>query len=122
LTKAYSEGDYVKAIVLKVDIEKRRVSLGLKPSYFIDASSSDDDSDNDSDAADSNSEAEDTKHIKQIKHATTAASKQSAAIGADDSSDEDNNNEVCHQLYNIIRVLRILHFVSCQVHRCLYWC
>jgi rRNA biogenesis protein RRP5 len=95
LTKAYSEGDYIKAIVLKVDIEKRRVSLGLKPSYFIDADSSSDD-DSDDDVLDSDSDTEDTKHIKQIKHATTAASKQAtAAVGADDTSDEDNDNEVC---------------------------
>jgi rRNA biogenesis protein RRP5 len=30
----YAEGDKVKAIVLTVDLEKKRVSLGLKPSYF----------------------------------------------------------------------------------------
>jgi rRNA biogenesis protein RRP5 len=95
----------VKAIVLKVDIEKRRVSLGLKSSYFIDASSSDDD-DSDADAADSDSETEDTKHIKQIKHAT--ASKQTTAISADDSSDEDNNNnEVCKAHHVIVNILRI---------------
>ncbi|CAM9431765.1 unnamed protein product [Chrysoparadoxa australica] len=34
LTKEYEEGDYVKAVVLKVDADKKRVSLGLKPSYF----------------------------------------------------------------------------------------
>eukprot|EP00953_Heterococcus_sp_UTEX-ZZ885_P019315 10793-Heterococcus_DN1.PRE.1 len=111
LTKAYSEGDYVKAIVLKVDIEKRRVSLGLKPSYFIDASSSDDDSDNDSDAADSDSETEDTKHIKQIKHAT--ASKQSAAVGGDDSSDDDNNNECIA----VITGATARHSVTIAAHR-----
>ncbi|KAI9713131.1 MAG: rRNA biogenesis protein rrp5 [Bogoriella megaspora] len=33
-TKVYEEGDRVKAIVLKVDLEKRRISFGLKASYF----------------------------------------------------------------------------------------
>ncbi|SZF05122.1 unnamed protein product [Blumeria hordei] len=32
--KLYSEGDSVKAIILKLDLEKRRVNFGLKTSYF----------------------------------------------------------------------------------------
>ncbi|CAL1695136.1 unnamed protein product [Somion occarium] len=32
--RSFREGDRVKAIVLSVDTEKRRISLGLKPSYF----------------------------------------------------------------------------------------
>ena len=32
----FREGDHVKAIVLSIDKEKRRLSLGLKPSYFTD--------------------------------------------------------------------------------------
>ncbi|MCJ1354910.1 MAG: rRNA biogenesis protein rrp5 [Icmadophila ericetorum] len=32
--KLYSEGDIVKAKVLKIDLEKRRVAFGLKASYF----------------------------------------------------------------------------------------
>ncbi|KAJ6441591.1 rRNA biogenesis protein RRP5 [Purpureocillium lavendulum] len=45
-TKLYKEGDAVKAKVLEVDAEKRRISFGLKPSLFDD----DEDSDMDSDA------------------------------------------------------------------------
>lgn len=40
--KLYAEGDPVKAKVLKVDVEKKRVSLGLKASYFEDDDSEDD--------------------------------------------------------------------------------
>ena len=36
-TKLFSEGDVVKAKVLKVDISKRRVNFGMKASYFSDA-------------------------------------------------------------------------------------
>jgi rRNA biogenesis protein RRP5 len=43
-TKLYKEGDAVKAVVLEVDVAKRRISLGLKPSLF------DEDTDMDSDA------------------------------------------------------------------------
>ncbi|KAI3343975.1 hypothetical protein F4824DRAFT_442099 [Ustulina deusta] len=40
--KLLSEGDAVKAIILDIDIQKKRVSFGLKPSYFEDEDESDD--------------------------------------------------------------------------------
>ena len=39
--KLYSEGDKVKARIMKVDTKQRRISLGLKPSYFKDGEESD---------------------------------------------------------------------------------
>ena len=48
--KLYKEGDIVKAKILAVDITKKRVNLGLKPSYFdrdSDNGSEDDDDDDD---------------------------------------------------------------------------
>ena len=45
--KLYDEGDSVKAIVLKLDAEKRRISFGLKASYFEEGAESEEDSDND---------------------------------------------------------------------------
>lgn len=45
--KLYSEGDLVKAKVLKVETEKKRVSFGLKASYFKAQSDSDDEMDSD---------------------------------------------------------------------------
>ncbi|KAI1406599.1 nucleic acid-binding protein [Hypoxylon fuscum] len=47
--KLYSEGDMVKAIVLKLDKQKKRINFGLKPSYFEDMDVDDSDED-DSDA------------------------------------------------------------------------
>ncbi|KAI1180279.1 hypothetical protein F4777DRAFT_529472 [Nemania sp. FL0916] len=46
--KLLHEGDMVKAIILDVDAQKKRISFGLKPSYFEDEDSSmdDDESDN----------------------------------------------------------------------------
>ena len=32
--RSFREGDKVKAVILSIDQEKRRISLGLKPSYF----------------------------------------------------------------------------------------
>ncbi|KAI8951983.1 hypothetical protein F4801DRAFT_577854 [Xylaria longipes] len=40
--KLLSEGDSVKAIILDVDTQKKRISFGLKPSYFEDEDDSDD--------------------------------------------------------------------------------
>ncbi|KAI1144125.1 nucleic acid-binding protein [Hypoxylon sp. FL0543] len=47
--KLFNEGDVVKAIILKLDAQKKRVSFGLKPSYFeedMDVDDSDEDEDN----------------------------------------------------------------------------
>lgn len=41
--KLYSTGDVVKAIVLSVDVQKRKISLGLKASYFNEAAEEEDD-------------------------------------------------------------------------------
>ncbi|GAB7357907.1 hypothetical protein MBLNU230_g0075t1 [Neophaeotheca triangularis] len=43
--KLYSAGDVVKAKVLNIDVEKRKISLGLKASYFKDAAEEDEDED-----------------------------------------------------------------------------
>ncbi|KAF4037160.1 Suppressor of forked protein (Suf) [Phytophthora infestans] len=57
LDQIFSEGDYVKAKVLKV--EDRRVSFGLKPSYFEgEESSSEEDSDDEEADSDEEEEAE----------------------------------------------------------------
>ena len=34
--RSFREGDKVKAVILSIDTEKRRISFGLKPSYFAD--------------------------------------------------------------------------------------
>ncbi|KAI0435204.1 hypothetical protein F5Y09DRAFT_294008 [Xylaria sp. FL1042] len=51
--KLLSEGDVVKAMVLDVDVQKRRVSFGLKPAYF---ENEDDDMDEDEDGSDDEDE------------------------------------------------------------------
>ncbi|CAJ2506945.1 Uu.00g081310.m01.CDS01 [Anthostomella pinea] len=43
--KLFSEGDMVKAIILKLDQQKKRINFGLKPSYFEDDESHDSDDD-----------------------------------------------------------------------------
>jgi rRNA biogenesis protein RRP5 len=43
--KLYNEGDVVQAKVLTVDLAKRKISFGLRMSYFADAAEADDDDD-----------------------------------------------------------------------------
>lgn len=40
--RAFAVGDRVKAVILKIDAEKKRISFGLKPSYFDEEDMSDD--------------------------------------------------------------------------------
>lgn len=49
---AYDPGDLVKAVVLEVDKDKKRLQLGLKASYFEDDEDSDDDDEDDSSSED----------------------------------------------------------------------
>ncbi|KAF3769581.1 nucleic acid-binding protein [Cryphonectria parasitica EP155] len=48
--KLYSPGDVVKARIMKIDLEKKKISFGLKPSYFEDQDSDEDMDDLDEDA------------------------------------------------------------------------
>ena len=50
--KLYDEGDMVKARVLKIDLDKRRISFGLKASYFVAENDNEDNDEDDSDEMD----------------------------------------------------------------------
>ena len=52
--RSFREGDRVKAFITSIDLEKRRISFGLKPSYFGDG----DDSDSEPEGLDDGSESE----------------------------------------------------------------
>uniref|UniRef100_A0AAV1V1S5 rRNA biogenesis protein RRP5 n=1 Tax=Peronospora matthiolae TaxID=2874970 RepID=A0AAV1V1S5_9STRA len=66
LDQVFSEGDYVKAKVLKV--ENRRVSFGLKPSYFQgEASSSEEESDEEEEEAEGSDNNNDEEEEEQVE-------------------------------------------------------
>ncbi|EHK96666.1 putative rRNA biogenesis protein rrp5 [Glarea lozoyensis 74030] len=69
--KLYEEGDAVKAKVIKIDSEKKRISLGLKAKYF------------DDDAADSDDESDEDG----------AGSEQGARLDEMDQDDDDDESE-----------------------------
>lgn len=82
-TKLYKEGDAVKAIILEVDAKKKRISFGLKPSFF-----EDDDEDMDSDeGALLNEDSDDDVDMDQD------ALLQLLAANGDDDDDEDDEDE-----------------------------
>ena len=82
----YEEGDMVKVKVLKVDLEKRRISFGLKASYFAvqdaDSDSGDgdgdgdisggiqfvDDSDNGSEISETRTAQTDLRHVEDVQY------------------------------------------------------
>jgi rRNA biogenesis protein RRP5 len=58
--KLFKLGDSVRAIVLKIDCERKKISFGLKPSYFFsdDLVASDENMNSDTNSAESASERE----------------------------------------------------------------
>lgn len=64
LTKLFGEGDRVKVKVLKIDREKKRLSLGMKASYFSESSIESDENENepmDEEEDEVNSQSEDSE-------------------------------------------------------------
>ncbi|KAH7037801.1 uncharacterized protein B0I36DRAFT_237070 [Microdochium trichocladiopsis] len=94
-TKLFAEGDAVKAIILKLDKQKKHINFGLKPSYFEDEDSEmseDDDEDagaallgSDDEDEDEGSEEEDSDDDSDMVEFT--------GLGGDDSDSEEDEDE-----------------------------
>lgn len=101
-TRLYKEGDSVKAIVLDVDAAKRKITLGLKPSYFEDTDSDEDmDGDDDEqedagadlasdDPGDSASEDEDMEDADSVVLFT--GGEEGVSLDEDELDDEDGDD------------------------------
>ncbi len=89
-TKLYKEGDAVKAMVLQVDVDKRRISFGLKPALFEDEDT-DMDYDSEQGAAlideDSDDDMDEGALLKLIQAQTNDDDDE------DEDEDEDEDNE-----------------------------
>lgn len=97
-TKLYKEGDAVKARVLEVDINKRRVTFGLKPSLFEDADTDMDDSDAgvelDDDDSDDDVDMDDAGALLKILGTDNAGDSDEDEDDEDeDDEDEDDDDE-----------------------------
>ncbi|KAK3295771.1 uncharacterized protein B0H64DRAFT_432451 [Chaetomium fimeti] len=82
----YNEGDRVKARVLKVDLEKKRINLGLKPSYFKDGEADDMDVDSEDEDAGAVLDGEESGD-EEMSDAGGAI-----LIGGSDDEDEDDED------------------------------
>ncbi|KAI1455005.1 nucleic acid-binding protein [Annulohypoxylon moriforme] len=84
--KLFSEGDVVKAIILKLDKEKKRINFGLKPSYLEGEMDVDDSDEDDSDAGaalQSNEDDEDDDEDEDDEM-------EDAESDSDDASDDED--------------------------------
>ncbi|KAI5788698.1 hypothetical protein FPQ18DRAFT_245482, partial [Pyronema domesticum] len=89
ISKLYEEGDPVKAKILAIDTEKRRISFGLKASYFVEAEPESEDGgmDLDEEEADSDDDAEsdggvDLSHVKDLN------------IDEDEEDEEESDDDI----------------------------
>lgn len=66
--KLFKPGDSVRAVVLKIDCERRKISFGLKPSYFFsdDVVTSDEAMGSGADSAESESEGEEAQEDEDM--------------------------------------------------------
>lgn len=78
----FREGDTVRAVVLALDSEKQRISLGLKPSYF------EDDENNETDGAEVN---EDSTEANIAQDGETVAN--AGLNGGEESGDTDSDDD-----------------------------
>ncbi|PQK09241.1 hypothetical protein BB8028_0001g13120 [Beauveria bassiana] len=94
-TKLYKEGDAVKAMVLEVDVQKRRISFGLKPSLFEDE---DTDMESDNGAAldgqdDSDDETAELALLKLIQDQANDKDQEDEDEDEDEEADDDEDED-----------------------------
>eukprot|EP00903_Cladosiphon_okamuranus_P010099 g9564.t2 len=95
LSTVYDVGDLVKAVVLKVERSKKRLSLGLKPSYFEgDPDSSDEDNEEEeSDAAEDSDDDSEAGSSDADADAMVAAAAMDVSEGEESPDDDDNDED-----------------------------
>ncbi|KAI5810984.1 hypothetical protein DFH27DRAFT_3718 [Peziza echinospora] len=84
LQKLYSSGDQVKAKILSIDLEKKKISFGLKASYFEDESEDEDEDDEDVEGSEDESVAGGVDLETAVEYDSDAED-----AAADDASDDE---------------------------------
>ena len=85
ISKLYSVGDKVKAYILKVDLEKKRVSFSLKASYFAD--------DEDSEQEDAMDEDVDNEQEEENEEEEDGEEEEEEEDDDEDDEDEDEDED-----------------------------
>ncbi|KAG0047226.1 rRNA biogenesis protein rrp5 [Gryganskiella cystojenkinii] len=91
VSKLYAVGDPVKAKILDIDMEKKRISFGLKSSYFEEADA--EEGEDDSEDEDEGIEAEDSDEEME------GASDEDVIMADDDSDEEDEEDEDVENIF-----------------------
>ncbi|KAJ3098421.1 hypothetical protein HDU97_004005 [Phlyctochytrium planicorne] len=93
IASLYEIGDPVKAIILKVDKEKKKISFGLKASYFDEADASDDEEDKPAmDVDDEDDEEDDDVEVGEADN--DEGEEEEADKEGEDEEDEDETNHM----------------------------
>ena len=87
--RSFREGDRVKAFITSIDLEKKRISFGLKPSYFDD----NDDSGSEAEDSDKESEPEALGVIAAENEDAEMSDAQEGVQEPESSSDEEEEGE-----------------------------
>lgn len=93
--KAFRVGDKVRAIVLRINEEKKKISFGLKPSYF-DAADFEDSSDEDEDEEMAEAEAEadaDSANEDENEDEDEESDEEGDFVEMDEDSDDEDNQD-----------------------------
>lgn len=91
--KLYSAGDVVKARIMKIDMEKKTINFGLKPSYFEDEESDEDleDSDDAGAALDIDEDEDDSDDDREFMDAHEIIIRGTDNDGGSSDEDEDED-------------------------------
>ena len=85
-TKLFSEGDVVKAKILKVELDKRRINFGMKASYFTDEDGTDNEDEEMEDETDGGAALDDDA-------STSGNSEDADSDGSEDEIVQDENSD-----------------------------
>ncbi|EKM61289.1 uncharacterized protein PHACADRAFT_168722 [Phanerochaete carnosa HHB-10118-sp] len=94
--RSFRESDKVKAVVLTVDSEKRRISFGLKPSYFVeeDFQEAESESGAEQESLGVIDEESDREHVEGIGNEGSDEEKNKETVNAEEVVDEDETMDV----------------------------
>ncbi|WFD18124.1 rRNA biogenesis protein rrp5 [Malassezia caprae] len=96
--RAYAVGDRVKAVILKLDAEKKRISFGLKPSYFDEEDYEDEEEEEDEEDEEDgdgliDEDEEDDEDEEEIEHDLIDDEAEEGEDGEDEEDEDENDDD-----------------------------
>ena len=87
--RAFAVGDRVKAIILKLDHEKKRISFGLKPSYFADEDFDDEEDEQEEDVDEEDEDEEEEEEEEEEDSLVDDEAEEENEVEDEDEDGED---------------------------------